>query len=474
MFVVNIFKRSFNSNLKTVTATEAERSSLFSAGVQQATVQNYLAWRRGLLAFVVIASTAGIVVDQYRQWTEEESGIDIFETLQDHFSSAIPPGLDIEKAKTDLQNQAQEKIDEAKENLPDASEVEAKVRDAIEENNPTNENPSEEKPDEQDSTGPDLSIPGSQDGAKDEPIPPDDTPKTFLSHNEDIIHNIAFYGIPVAALAAMILWTRYKISSTLLLVAFAFSFMLPILLAFAPWSWWDGAEAILPANATPEEKLEHTVAGLAEGAAYLAALLPTLLSLIPGIQKACLRVKTLLPQSILPGWFLVTISPFYALFLLIVFIAINQVLSTPLFFTGMILFIAAPLIYVIRAKVFTAPLATPEDYRRMLLTQKMVGGLTALAGVLLLVFLISKTSGDIMGLRLYGLDAKTALLTPMDLVEFLIQTLSRGMFMTVLGADILMKMNLSAWKNSHTFEGTKEAAEYDDVMKQLRDSSVQA
>ena len=131
MFVVNIFKRSFNSNLKTVTATEAERSSLFSAGVQQATVQNYLAWRRGLLAFVVIASTAGIVVDQYRQWTEEESGIDIFETLQDHFSSAIPPGLDIEKAKTDLQNQAQEKIDEAKENLPDASEVEAKVRDAI-------------------------------------------------------------------------------------------------------------------------------------------------------------------------------------------------------------------------------------------------------------------------------------------------------------------------------------------------------
>ncbi len=134
----------------------------------------------------------------------------------------------------------------------------------------------------------------------------------------------------------------------------------------------------------------------------------------------------------------------------------------------MILFIAAPLIYVIRAKVFTAPLATSEDYSRMLLTQKMVSGLTALAGVLLLVFLVSKTSGDIMGIRLYGLDSTTALLTPLDLVELVIQTLSRGMFMTVLGADLFMQMNLSAWKNTRSFEGTKDAAEYNDIMSEMQ------
>src|SRR5207253_1841087 len=137
---------------------------------------------------------------------------------------------------------------------------------------------------------------------------------------------IAFYSLPIAALAAMLLWTRYKLSSFVLVIAFAFSFLIPILFAFAPWSWWEGADAILPANATPGQKLEHAGEGFIEGGKYLVALLPTLLSLIPGIQKACLRVKTLAPQSILPGWFLVSITPFYALFLLMVFVAINQVL----------------------------------------------------------------------------------------------------------------------------------------------------
>ncbi len=304
MFLINIFKRTFNSNLRTVKASAAERSTLDALGIQQPTVQNYLAWRRGLLAFVIIASTVGIAVDRYREWTEEEGGIDIYEELEEHFSSVVPPGIDLEKAK----EQAQETIDEVKENLPDAAEVEAKVRETIEANSPDEKKPNEEKPEEQDSTGPDLSFQEAQDEAKEESAPAmeeatstEEKPKTFLSNNEEIIHNVAFYGIPVAALAAMLLWTRYKLSSTLLIAAFAFSFMLPILLAFAPWSWWDGADAILPANATPAQKLEHTIEGLVEGGKYLAALLPTLLSLIPGIQKACLRVKTLLPQSILPG-----------------------------------------------------------------------------------------------------------------------------------------------------------------------------
>ena len=473
MFLVNIFKRTFNSNLRTVTASDTERSTLAASGVQQPTVQNYLAWRRGLLAFVVIATTVGVAVDQYREWTEEDSGVDIFETLKEHFSSVVPPKIDLEKAK----EKVQEKIDEVKENMPDAAEAEAKLRETIEESTPGEKKSNEDKPEEQDSTGPDLSEQEASEEAKDEPSPAkeqtstaastDEKPKTIFAQYEDLIHQIAYYSLPVAALAAMLFWTRYKLSSYLLIAAFAFSFLLPILLAFAPWSWWDGAEAILPADATPAQKLEHTVDGLVAGGEYLVQLLPTLLSLIPGVQKACLRVKTLLPQSILPGWFLVSLSPFFALFLLIIFIAINQILSTPLFFTGMILFISAPLIYVIRARVFTAPLATPEDYRRMLLTQKMVGGLTALAGALLLVFLVSKTSGDVMGIRLYGLDSKTALLTPLDLVEFVIQTLSRGMFMTVLGADIFMRMNLSAWKNTRAFEGTKEAAEYNDIMGEM-------
>ena len=74
-----------------------------------------------------------------------------------------------------------------------------------------------------------------------------------------------------------------------------------------------------------QKEAESMAYGIAYGAEYLITLLPTVFSLVPGIQRSCLRVKTLLPQSILPGWFLVAACPFYAMVMLVIFVAANQV-----------------------------------------------------------------------------------------------------------------------------------------------------
>ena len=55
-------------------------------------------------------------------------------------------------------------------------------------------------------------------------------------------------------------------------------------------------------------------------------------------------------------------------------------------------------------------------------------------------------------------------MVPLDLAEFLLETISRSMFITVLGADIFMRMNVAAWKNSRDFAGLPEAENYDRVM----------
>ena len=56
---------------------------------------------------------------------------------------------------------------------------------------------------------------------------------------------------------------------------------------------------------------------------------------------------------------------------------------------------------------------------------------------------------------------------PLDLVEFLLETISRSMFITVLGADLFMRLNLTAWKSTHAFAGTPEAEDYDRVMAEF-------
>jgi lysylphosphatidylglycerol synthetase-like protein (DUF2156 family) len=417
MFFFTALRRAFAANPHAVAVTEAENATLAASGVQQPTMQTYFAWRRSLMVFVVFASLLGAALSTYREFAETSGRRDIVETM----TKKLPPGLQIL--------------------LPAATDA---AKDMMEEG---------EEDDETDKPAAATSKAEANSEA--------DEPETVFGKFTDFVQLIALYTLPVAALAVVVLWTRLKLTFQIIVAAFLFSFLLPMVLALCPWSWWGYVEPDYSLQKQPLEYFRQTAEGLLEGATYLVTLLPTVLSLVPGVQRACLRVKMLLPQSVLAGWFLVVASPFYALFLFVIFVAINQFNSHPLFFVGMLVFLLAPLTYPVRADVFTHPLSLNEDDRRIRGVQRIVAGLTAVAGALLVTYLASR---DVMGVRLLGLDYKHALLVPLDIVEFFLETISRSMFVTVLGADLFMRMNLAAWKNARDFHGTPEAQAYDDVM----------
>ena len=154
-------------------------------------------------------------------------------------------------------------------------------------------------------------------------------------------------------------------------------------------------------------------------------------------------------------------APFYALFLLVIFIAINQITSEPLLLISMLLLAGAPFIYVFRADVFARPLMSEADFLRMRRVQQVVSGVTALAGLLLVVYLAPQ---QYFGIHLVGLDVKTSLLGPLDLIGFFLELIGRSLFMTVLGADLFMRMNLSTWQYHRTLAGSSAAEGYDRVM----------
>ena len=269
-------------------------------------------------------------------------------------------------------------------------------------------------------------------------------------------HIFSLYALPLAALAVACCWTRLKLSFQFLLVGFLIAFFVPMLVALCPWSWWGEPEQKVMFDQDPALYLQLLLEGLLEGAQQMVVLLPTVLSLVPGVQRACLRVKTLVPESMLPGWFLVAAAPFYALFLLVIFIAINQITSEPLLLISMLLLAGAPFIYV-----FARPLMSEADFLRMRRVQQVVSGVTALAGLLLVVYLAPQ---QYFGIHLVGLDVKTSLLGPLDLIGFFLEVIGRSLFMTVLGADLFMRMNLSTWQHHRTLAGSSAAEGYDRVM----------
>jgi len=432
MGFVTVIRRAFAVNPRAVAISERENRVLEARGLREPVLRSYLVWRRSLMLFVVFSTLLSAGLATYREVTETDEREELFETIADRLTaqtSALTPLL----PKMDSAVESEEEDEEAMaEDEPEAATQSA-----------------------------------SEAGAADTADEPETAaqPQTAFGRFTDFVQLMSLYALPVAALAVVLLWTRLRLSLGIMVAAFAFAFLAPLLIALCPWSWWGYEETEFSPQTQPVEYIESKIEGMLEAAAYLAALLPTVLSLIPGVQRACVRIKMLMPQAMLPGWFLVVASPFYALFLLVVFVAIQQVDSHPLVFSGMLLFLMAPLYYGVRADLFTRPLSSTEDYRRIRRAQRVVGAMTGLAGVCLTSYLATR---ELAGVRLLGLDRANSILVPIDVAEFVLEFLSRSMFMTVLGADLFLRMNLAAWRNTRAFLGSPESENYDRVMGELQ------
>src|SRR5581483_2408581 len=108
---------------------------------------------------------------------------------------------------------------------------------------------------------------------------------------------VTLYALPATALIALLLWARPRWSRRVLVGGWLLAFGVPFATALFPVEWRErlSEKPLLHA-------VEQVVYSWLYGLAYYVTLMPAVLSLLPGLVRACLRLKTLLPASILPGW----------------------------------------------------------------------------------------------------------------------------------------------------------------------------
>src|SRR5262249_4578966 len=104
--------------------------------------------------------------------------------------------------------------------------------------------------------------------------------------------------MPVAATLACVFWSNVRLSRLLMVLGWGISFAVPILIALIPFRHRWRFE--LPADQGASEAIALGL-GLVGGLFYFATLMPSVLSIVPGVIRACVRVKALLPQSIITG-----------------------------------------------------------------------------------------------------------------------------------------------------------------------------
>ncbi|WP_165246708.1 hypothetical protein [Paludisphaera soli] len=276
----------------------------------------------------------------------------------------------------------------------------------------------------------------------------------------DLAWRLSFYAMPASALLAAGCWARPRASRSILAAGWAASFLVPVAIALLPWSWWDAAAP----EARPAGPFERIQERAAWGFYYFVVLSPAVLSLVPGVMRACLRVKRLLPAAVLPGWLLMAAAPFNGLLALAGFVSLAQVAPSPLLLAGMLLWLAAPLTYLARARAFIRPVVTDAQLREARRVRAIARSLALGSATCLLAY---AATWEAFGFRLVGLDAGTSLLRPWEVFRCLLDFWARAQFVTVLGADLLLRTTLSAWRHQRDFASGPAAAEFDRLMARL-------
>lgn len=286
----------------------------------------------------------------------------------------------------------------------------------------------------------------------------------------DVLRVLSLFALPGAAYMAQRIWYRQRRSRNTLISGFLVAFATPLILGLIPFSWLMDLGEVSPTDR----------AQAALGAGFIGAILvyvtlmPAVLALIPGVLRACLRIKALLPEATLPGWFLVAAAPLYILLFLVIFSVVNQVAGHFLLIFGVLALLISPVLYVLNANTFTRPLRAAEDIKKVGTVQNMAV-IISLAGVVMLVLwtFVGNLGFGPNSLSLIGLEG-SSVLRPWNprVLQFPIDFFGRSLFTTVVVADLIMQMNVSMWRHEKQSEGVAEAAHYDRMMAEIEEAGA--
>lgn len=277
----------------------------------------------------------------------------------------------------------------------------------------------------------------------------------------------ALFVLPLTAWLAARAWDNHRRSRTILLRGWLVAFLTPLFLALIPFGWRiDLSRANGDASILTQA---NAVLGLIGAISVYVTLMPAVLSLIPGVLRGCLRIKALIPESILPGLFLVAATPLYVLLFLVIFTTVNQVAGNLLLIFGVLALLGSPLLYLINARTFTRPLRTPEEVAKIGMVQQQA---KIVLGIGLALITAYAFTAEVFGKSLVGTSAMTSILRPWSpaLIQFPIEYVVRSLFTTVLVADLFMLMNLQLWKHTKEFQASPDAESYDRLMSEIEEA----
>jgi hypothetical protein len=267
---------------------------------------------------------------------------------------------------------------------------------------------------------------------------------------------IALLFVPLGSIIVIRNWTEMRHSSKRLLVCWLISIAIPLFVALMPLEFrLDTGQlkgAVAQAGGTSKD-FEDVLLSLKvlSAVGFALTLLPVVLSIPGGVLKGAGRIKSLFPSAALPGWFLVAVAPFYSLFMIVVFVLLDQVVGNAVLLIGVALLAFAPWLYVIHRNVYGRPLSVDEADAELTRASRWGGWITWAGIALVVIFALSHKVGQ---RRVVGSNSNKAFFTYIDVLRTVSEVLARGMVTAVVFSTIFLFLVYAEWRTMTEFAGT--------------------
>jgi hypothetical protein len=242
-------------------------------------------------------------------------------------------------------------------------------------------------------------------------------------------------------LIAAFRWSCIPSSKAFALIAWLVQFAGPFLVLLLPLSLFVSNQMVL----------------LSLGLISVKTLAPKVFGLFPGIIRCSLSLKTLLPESPVPGWLCMVVAPLYGLFLVLAAIAALQT-SLVILGAGLLLIAVGTGVVLARSWKLLAP-DTQESASIHVGKTRKIQALFQGAGIGLVAFQVLRQA-----------DFHWEWIN--SVMVFTFSFLGNVTLMTVVMSDFLLCMIHEGQRQSEAFSGTGFAADYRERLGQLADCGL--
>lgn len=246
-------------------------------------------------------------------------------------------------------------------------------------------------------------------------------------------------------------WDHIESSRKALRFALLSALGVPLACSLVPWNMMVDAERLEGLGQRLQDVEQfRTATGLLVAMTLFTKVGPAVIGMCAGVIRGAMTLKTLLPESFLPGWTVLAFAPVYAVLMITVIVLVHQMQGDLVLLLGVGALIASPMSYVLMGEGILAPMSGEEASSKIQEGRKRATGFYLLGAVLISIWMFESTDLGVV-----------------DAISFLFSAIGTALLISTAAADLQIQLIGSSWRQLDDLKSSELADNLEHKLEEL-------